>query len=418
MEYKKILKDNINYHLINTDRFKEISIVMYFTKEFNKKDIPFINMLIHNLTYSSKKYDSKEKIATESENLYGLSVVSSFSLTGTCETITFSLEFLNSKYTSPEYLDLSLDYFKEIILNPNVKNNKFNSDYFNIIKNDMISTINSIKDNPNKFASINYAKVMYEGTPTAYNTVPEIDDLDKVTEENLYSFYKRMMNNTCNLDICILGQVDDSIVNKIHDRFKDIKSLKKQINFTIKHKYDTKIKEKIDSLKFNQSRVYMGYRLNNLTYNELNYVLRVYNTILGTMNDSILFNVVREENSLCYSIGSYINRYNPSLTVYAGINKDNYEKTIDLMKKCVESMKDKKSVERLFDSAKKTINTYLNNYYDDNIMQMNNYYAGEYEEVDDIETQREKINKVTIDEVIELNNKITLSTIYMLRGDN
>ena len=61
-------------------------------------------------------------------------------------------------------------------------------------------------------------------------------------------------------------------------------------------------------------------------YHEFNHVLRVYNTILGTMNDSVLFNIVREKHSLCYSIGSYYSKFNPSLTIYAGINKDNYEK--------------------------------------------------------------------------------------------
>ena len=140
--------------------------------------------------------------------------------------------------------------------------------------------------------------------------------------------------------------------------------------------------------------------------------------ILGTMNDSILFNVVREENSLCYSIGSYVNRFNPSLIIYAGINKSNYEKTIELIKKCVESMSDKKELERLFESAKKTINTFLNNYYDDSIAQINNYYIKEYEYSEDVETLRENINNVTIDEVIEFNKKIFLSTIYMLKGDN
>ena len=78
MEYKKIIKDNFIYHLIKTNRFKGINIVIHLTKEFNKKDIPFLNMLIHNMAYSSKKYNSKEKIARESENLYGLSAISSF----------------------------------------------------------------------------------------------------------------------------------------------------------------------------------------------------------------------------------------------------------------------------------------------------------------------------------------------------
>ena len=38
--------------------------------------------------------------------------------------------------------------------------------------------------------------------------------------------------------------------------------------------------------------------------------------------------------------------------------------------------------------------------------------------VEDIETQRDNINKVTVDDVVKLNEKIKLSTIYMLKGDN
>ena len=162
----------------------------------------------------------------------------------------------------------------------------------------------------------------------------------------------------------------------------------------------------------------MGYRLIDMDYHELNHVLRVYNTILGTMNDSILFNVVREANSLCYSIGSYVSRYNPSLTIYTGINKDNYDKTIELIKKCVNDMSNKKEVERLFESAKKTINTFLNSYYDDQVGQINTYYNRSFETIEDIEELRDSINKVTIDEVTELNKKIKLSTIYLLKGDN
>ena len=80
-------------------------------------------------------------------------------------------------------------------------------------------------------------------------------------------------------------------------------------------------------------------------------------------------------------------------------------------------MSDKKIIERLFDSAKKTINTYLNNYYDDVTLQINHYYNSEFENVEDIEKTREYINNVTIDEVIALNDKIKLSTIYMMKGD-
>ena len=418
MDYKKIDKDNLTIHLINTSRFKTINVVVFFTREFNKNDIVYGNLLAYNMVYSSKKYNTKNKIAIHGEELYGAKVSSSFGLSGKLESFVFSLDFVNPKYTDSKYMKESLDYLKEVVFNPNVENEEFNLEYYNIIKNDIISKINSIKINPNLYAGIEYAKIMYDKTPTSYSSIPTLEELESIDNKKLYKFYKTLFDGSFKIDVCVLGEVDESIVNIIEDMFKGIKCNNKKMSLTINHKYKDEVIEKQESLHFNQSKLYIGYRLIDMSDHELNHVLRIYNTILGTMNDSILFNIVREENSLCYSIGSYVTKYNPSLTIYAGINKDNYEKTIELIKKCVDNMSDEKQVSRLFDSAKKTINTYLNNYYDDVISQINTYYNREFENVEDVETLRDNINKVTIDEVINLNKKIKLSTIYLLKGDN
>ena len=130
MEYSKINKNNITYHLINTDRFKTITVVMFFTKDFDKDDIVYGNYLTNNLVYSTKKYNTKNKIATFGEDLYGVKMTSSFGLNGKCETISFTLEFINPKYTEEKYYDLSLGFLKEVLLNPNVTNKEFNKDFF------------------------------------------------------------------------------------------------------------------------------------------------------------------------------------------------------------------------------------------------------------------------------------------------
>ena len=418
MEYKKINEKEYTLHIINTNRFKTISIVIFLTKLFDKNDIAYGSLLTRNLLYTSKKYNTKSKMTKIVEDLYGAKISASFGLTGKTESFIFSLDFLNPKYTEEMYLKKTLNYFKEVLTNPNVNNNEFDNTYFNILKNDIISSIKSIKDNPRTFSSIEYAKIMYKGTPSSYSTYPEIKDVEKISSKDLYSFYKTLFDGEYKIDIVTLGEINFDINKYIKDNFSFLKGNNKKLEFIINHKYDTKVINKIDSLPFNQSRLYMGYRLNNLDFHEMNHVLRIYNTILGTMNDSILFNIVREGNSLCYTIGSYYSKYNPSLTIYAGINKKNYELTVKLIKECVEKMKDKKELERLFDSAKKTINTYLNNYYDDLSLQINERYQKEFETLEDIETLRENINKVTIDEVIKLNDKIKLSTVYLLKGDN
>lgn len=420
MEYKKIENNEYNIHIINSNRFKTMCIELVLTKEFNEKDIAYSNLLTGNMVYSTKKYNTKNKIAIAGEELYGARVSSSYSISGKCQSLSFSLGFLNPKYTEEKYLKESIDFLYEVIFNPNVKNEEFDNDFFDIIKKENIVKVNSIKDNPNSFAGVEYSKIMYKGTPSSRGSIPTLEELDKITPKNLYEFYKALFEGSYRINVIIAGEIEDesTILSLVENKLKNIKGSKEKLEFKIEHKYNDKLIEKIDSLPYNQSKLYMGYRLNNLTMHEMTHVLRVYNTILGTMNDSLLFNIVREENSLCYSIGSYYSKYNPSLTIYAGINKTNYDKTVELIKKCVELMKDKKTIERLMPFAKKTINTYLNNYYDDGRAQINYYFSSEFEYTEDIETIREKIESVTVDEIIALNDKISLSVIYLLKGDN
>lgn len=417
MEYKKIQNKEYTLHLINSNRFKTMNIVVFLTKEFDKEDITYGGMLSSNLVYTSKKYNTKNKMATIGEELYGANVTASFGISGNSESYIFSLDFLNPKYTEEKYMDETIDFLCEILFNPNVKDNSFDENYFNIIKKDAITRSLSTKDNPGLFASIEYSKIMYKGTPTAYNTIPNKEELEKVTAKKLYQKYTELFNGNYKIDIVVHGEIDDDIIPIIENKFKSVKGSNNKVVFDIKHKYDDKVVEKVDTLPFNQSKLYIGYRLNNLNYHEMNHVLRVYNTILGTMNDSLLFNIVREEHSLCYTVGSYYSKYNPSLTIYAGINKVNYEEAVKLIKECVNLMSDKDAVERLFNSALKTINTYINNYYDDVTSQINEYYKREFEKIETVEEMKENINKVTIDEVINLNKKISLSTIYLLRGE-
>ena len=59
MEYKKILEDNYTLHLINSNRFKTLSVVVFLTKKYDKNDIASGVLLTKNMVYSTKKYNTK-----------------------------------------------------------------------------------------------------------------------------------------------------------------------------------------------------------------------------------------------------------------------------------------------------------------------------------------------------------------------
>ena len=418
MEYKKIIKDDKTFHIIKTDRFKSVDFVIYFTKKFSKKNIPYYTLLKRNLVYTSKKYNTKNKIAIKGEELYGCSVSTSSMISGALESFIISTSFVNPKYTEESMFKESIDFFYEVLFNPNVEDNKFNEKYYEIIKSDLISFIKSEKDNPRSYAAKKFNEIMFKGLPTAHSNIPTIKQIEEVDCGKLYDFYKELFDGSYKIDVTIYGDIEDSYVDYIEEKFKELKGSDKKFDVVVTPKIEPKVNETVETLHFNQSKLYMGYYLKNFTYHEINHVMKVYNTILGTTAKSLLFTIVRENNSLCYSINSYYAIYSQALVIYAGINRNNYEKTVGLIEECIDKMSDRKIIEPLFEPAKKTINTMLNNYYDDAFSQFDNKYRNEFYNVEDNETLREEINKVTIDEVIELNKKIQLSTIYLLKGDN
>ncbi len=52
MEYKKINEKEYTLHIINTNRFKTISIVIFLKKLFDKNDIAYGSLLTRNLLYT------------------------------------------------------------------------------------------------------------------------------------------------------------------------------------------------------------------------------------------------------------------------------------------------------------------------------------------------------------------------------
>ena len=416
MDYKKIVNKNNTIHVIDSNRFKEMHIVLYFTKEADLLNAPKGNLLCSNLTYSSKKYNTKSKIATRGEELYGAKVSANFGFNGNTQDFIFGLQMLNPKYTEDKFLDESLDFLYEIVFNPNVKNNHFNEETFNILKKDYVNSIKSIKDNPNEYATMIYDSIMYKGT-IMEKYVPDVEEIESITNESLYEYYKTLFNGEYKIDIVIYGENASSIVDKVSNKFGNIKGNNKKLDFYINHKYSDKLIEKTKVTKFKQSKLYLGYRLKDLTYHERTHVIRLYNLILGSMSDSLLFNYVREKYSLCYSIGSGFNKYSPSLTIYSGINKTNYEEAKKRILEAMELMKDKNVINKYINQAKEATNIYINSFYDDIYGQINHYYFEQFDIVEDVEELRKNINNVTLDEIIALNNKIHLSVIFYMKGD-
>ena len=416
MEHKIIDKNKYIINLIKTNRFKTIVVRLTFINNFSEEFIINVPILQKLLVTKSKKYNTNVKLVKELEKLYLPNISSSSNIYGNYFLMNFSLELINPKYTEHSMYDKSFKIFSELLLKPVADEYGFDKNIFNIDKKTVISSIERTGENGTILAENIYDKNMFKGTNYEFTTYNMLDKIKKVNNKKLYNFYKEILNNS-KVIITVLGDFDENII------VKNIEKLMNKIK-TNNKLGDLRLKEiptkKVNVIKlekdFYQSTLLVGYKFYNLTDYEKHYVLPIYNMILGSMNNSILFVNVREKNSLCYSVISYIHKMVPALTIECGISSRNYEKALNVIKKSVKLMSNKNEIEKLYKNAINTVNLSLNDIYDNASRIIDSYVYREFDNKDSIEEKREKYNNVTVKDIIFLNKKMELNTILFMEG--
>lgn len=417
MEYIKKDFGSYKLHLIKTDKFKSITVKVSFHRVIKKNEITIRNILSDMFMQSSKKYNSKRNLTIKAQDLYTAGLRTTNSRLGNYINTDFYLTVLNDKYTEDGNFASSLEFLSEIIFNPDVEDGKFNEEKLDIVKSTCRSALNSIKEDASNYSLIRMAEAFGEGEPISYRMMGYLEDLDDITGTSLYEFYLDMIKNDF-VDIFVIGDIsikETTDLIKMYFKFDILKKLK--MPFMVDEKKPRRSKlvfnEKIDNT---QSKLAIGCRINGLSEYERNYPLTLFNVIFGGCSDSKLFKEVREENSLCYTIYSITNKLDNVLLIRAGIDKENYKKTVSLIEKNLKDMCNGKFDETDILMAKEYYNTALEEIEDSQSKIINNYLMMELINTDDIDVKREKMSKVTKSEIVKVAKKVTIDTIFCLEG--
>lgn len=420
MQYKKYEQKGYNLHVIETDRFKNIEIRFNFKRPIKKKEITIRNVLNDILINTNKKYPTIRDIEVRAEELYSFGASSSCYKSGNYSIISISCNFLNENYTEKGMLEESIQFFLDLILNPNVEDGSFSQKPFEYTKESLKNDIESIKDDPRGYSIIRLREEMDPNSPISYRSFGYVEDLEQITSESLYMYYKDVLQNDV-IDIFVLGDVRS---NDIKDMFeKYIQLDRKQPQFKMNHCISAEqvrdsIKEVEEIEEINQSKLSIGVRVYDMDEYEKKYTLNALSFVLGGSSDSKLFKKLREENSLCYYVSSSPSMLYSDMIIVSGIDGDKYETAVQLIKEAIEDIQNGGVKQEDVDQE---ISVYTNScieMYDSPSSILSNYLSHEYLGNDFIEEKIERIKEMTPEKIINLAKKIKIDTIYLLRGGN
>ena len=417
MKYTKKDLASYNLHLINTDKFKTITMKVVFSSPIKKDEITMRNVLSDLLLQSSKNYESRRELTIKAEELYAADVYNNTQRIGNYILTSFNLQVLNDKYTEEGNFEEAVNFLSEIIFNPDIKDNAFKEDKLDLVLSNVRVALESIKEDATNYSLLRLMEAYDKESPVSYRMVGYLEDLDKIKTDTLYEYYKNLIEYDY-VDIYIVGDFENNTIQEIIKKYFKFRKVKKtRPSYEIKSKKIRRrrllAKETIDN---NQSKLAIACGISKASKYEINYPLVLANIIFGGGPDSKLFKDVREKNSLCYSIYSYPVKLDNLLVISAGIDKENYQKTLDLTTDLLKEMKKGKFTDKDINIAKEYYNTACEEVEESEYKIINEYLSQEILGVEPLEERVKIMNKVTKKDIIKVAKKIEMDTVFLLEG--
>lgn len=417
MEYKKIDMTSFNLHIIKTDRFKTINFRICLRDEIKKEEITLRNMLASFLTYSTDTYPTKRDLVLKAQDLYAVNVYTKSYRSGRYNMINFCMSMLNEKYTESGMLEESIKFLADAIFNPNFKKQeKFNSAY-KFLYDSMETSMKAIKENPTTYSVIRMLEEMGEDMPYSYREFGYLEDLKQLTKDKLIAYYDKIMKNSL-VDIYVIGNIEEDSILSLTKKYFPFSTFKRpKKSQLIEHaKLPVRCKIKKEQEESNQSKLSIGCKIGSLTDFERNYVLTIYNMILGGNSESKFFQIIREKHSLAYYVYSSLNKLDSLMIIKAGISRENFDKTLRLVKKLMQDIVKGNFTEEHIAIVKENYLSLLKEIEDNENAIIETYLAKDLLNLGDIEERKTEVMKVTKEDIMKVAKKIKIDTVFLLEG--
>ena len=417
MQYKKYECNTYNIYTIKTNRFKSCVLSVIFRDNIkDKKILPYITMLKSIMADSNKTYNKHRDMTIRSEELYNASFYTSGNRFGNSYSFELGTEFINPLYVKEKnYLDDVISYNFDMILNPNVENDEFDLKVYNKVKENVITNIERIHESGPKYSFKRALYNMDNKSISSYYVSRE--DIENITPSKLYTKYKEIINNSL-CDIYVIGDLDmDEVVSIIKKKFNPKMIKQRELELYIDNKKHKKVRIFKEKDKFVQANMVCGFNIDRLDGKE-KLAVKLFNEIAAGGMNSKLYQKLRVENSLCYSLSPIYYKYDNLFLLHVSFDETNYNKATKLIDKAMIELKNGNITEEEFDRAKKSLQFSFKVAKDSINTVLDNYIFHNLDGIPLLEDYEEELSKITIDDVVNVANKLTPNFIYLLgKGD-
>ena len=400
-------------------RFKKGALSIQLLRPMCEEEASLNALLPAVLLRGTRNYPDLRAITEHLDELYGAAVCTMVRRVGDLQTVGFYLSFLEDRFamTGDAVMAPVLSFLEEILLQPRLEDGCFPASFVDSEKKNLISTIESERNDKRTYASVTMLRQMCQGDSFAVPRLGRRKTVAAITPQGLYEHYLHLLR-TSPVEIFYVGSAPAQKVCRLLEPLAG--ALAAQPMELPKH---TPFVPQVEASEFSeemdvaQGKLSMGFTTGVTNRSPDFAAMQVFNALYGAGMTSKLFVHVREKLSLCYYAGSAYYGSKGLMTVSSGIDPANYsrakEEILEQLRQCQQG---NISAEELA-AGKKAILSSLRST-PDSPGALEGYYgtaliSGLGWE---LEQYIQAVEAVTAEDVARAANTVKLHTVFLLKG--
>ncbi len=406
---------------VHTDKFKTELLTVTQSAPFERRDTGLCSLLCNVLKRGCSAYPSTADINRRLDDLYDANITMGCSTNGDSFLFGVTVETLCRDFIhdGTDVLSGALDVAAHMMIDPLTnQSGLFRQEYVEGEKQARLDRFRSANSDPKARSSLICQNLMFEGERYGQRIFLSEDEIKGIKNEDLADYYKKCLSISSPIYIYVGPRNEDEISALVGEKLSFFTGESAPVSDTLVKPCTGEMRVGFDSMAVNQGKLTLGLRSDVSIGDRDVYAALVFNDIFGGSPASKLFRNVREKLSLCYSCGSSYDFTKGVIFVRSGISNENYERARDEILHQFEDIKKGNISQFEFESAKKALVSGYRQvtdsaYATESFFRTRILCGCE----DGIEETAQKIEQVTVDDVVAVAQRFGTQAVGFVRGE-
>ncbi len=309
-------------------RFKQGALSIQFLRPMASGEAALNALLPAVLLRGCEGYPDLKCITEHLDDLYGASIGTLVRHIGDCQTTGLYCGFIEDRFALPGDAILApmAEFISKLLFSPILEDGGFCREFVEGEKKNLISTIESQRSDKRAYAAGELLRRMCKHDPFGVPRLGTVEAVAAIDARTAYAHYQKLIAQSP-VDIFYVGSAEpEAVAELLRPMFAGLSGARTALAPQTPFRGGESIHD-TETMDIAQAKLAMGF-VTPITNRDPRFAaMQLCNMIFGGGMTSKLFMQVRESLSLCYAVGSAYYATKGIVTVNAGIDACNEERT-------------------------------------------------------------------------------------------